>query len=264
MRPTIPTSRSRFNPRPASSARRTSYLSSHGSRVTVSTHAPLRQRGERPGRPIPREWIRVSTHAPLRQRGERWCATAHHPPKQFQPTPRFVSEANHRLSFQRPLLPAVSTHAPLRQRGEPVAAEEDPQVLGFQPTPRFVSEANHASSSCSGCSASFNPRPASSARRTQDGSCHRTHSPVSTHAPLRQRGEPCGDDAEIAAVLVSTHAPLRQRGEPSRTRTDSVPTSFQPTPRFVSEANLHPCRLRSVRWRFNPRPASSARRTTGG
>ena len=60
----------------------------------------------------------------------------------FQPTPRFVSEANQvqRGVAQSPS--GVSTHAPLRQRGEPVTFAPEAEISSFQPTPRFVSEAN--------------------------------------------------------------------------------------------------------------------------
>ena len=156
-----------FNPRPASSARRTSYLASHGSRVTVSTHAPLRQRGEL---------------SPI---------TAKVGFRSFQPTPRFVSEANvnqahgergaNAVSTHAPLRQrgeqaihdgpgrdvAVSTHAPLRQRGEPAIKAISVAAEAFQPTPRFVSEANVRGENTGRFELGFNPRPASSARRTR-------------------------------------------------------------------------------------------------
>jgi hypothetical protein len=62
----------------------------------------------------------------------------------------------------------------------------------------------------------FNPRPALSARRTWPGALPVVGPGVSTHAPLCQRGE-------------RVHRrPLKRHG------------LFQPTPRFVSEANCGP------------------------
>ena len=59
----------------------------------------------------------------------------------FQPTPRFVSEANVSIVHAPPVM-EVSTHAPLRQRGERRSPSLSSRVNWFQPTPRFVSEAN--------------------------------------------------------------------------------------------------------------------------
>ena len=155
----------------------------------------------------------------------------------FQPTPRFVSEANMECRATTPATGRVSTHAPLRQRGELRRHGQSATHEPFQPTPRFVSEAN--------------------ARQLR----LRDRQAVSTHAPLRQRGErrflaqylradqfqPTPRFVSEANVSrrppdgdrdVSTHAPLRQRGEQ-----DVVPI-MTPTSRG-----------------FNPRPASSARRT---
>ena len=207
-------------------------------RPTVSTHAPLRQRGELGIRSRSGWLLSVSTHAPLRQRGEHGPIHSHALRVLFQPTPRFVSEANppppppnpvtgfvstHAPLRQRGELQpghlvnphrAVSTHAPLRQRGELSSDLEQLPLAGFQPTPRFVSEANPCAPPRLRGSCRFNPRPASSARRT-------------------------------ASVVCG----------PSRDR------AFQPTPRFVSEANGPRGKIESFHNGFNPRPASSARRT---
>ena len=153
-----------FNPRPASSARRTGDTRVVAVVEDVSTHAPLRQRGEHD-----EEAFVVGI-------------------REFQPTPRFVSEANHVSMVDLRKL-AVSTHAPLRQRGE---------------------------------------------LQTRSGRRRKT---VSTHAPLRQRGERAAFFARSAVTSVSTHAPLRQRGEHPNPVRQTPQNQFQPTPRFVSEAN---------------------------
>src|SRR4051794_23275534 len=93
--PTYCTSQSRFNPPPASSARGTAGGRPRGGNIPVSTHPPLRQRGERDGDRGDAMTTEVSTHPPLRQRGE---------PARLQPG----VGGRH-----------VSTHPPLRQRGEP-------------------------------------------------------------------------------------------------------------------------------------------------
>ena len=154
----------------------------------------------------------------------------------FQPTPRFVSGAN----WQRDLL--------MRLFG------------WFQPTPRFVSGANGHSLGLIHDRPGFNPRPASSAGRTIEGMADPSEDSVSTHAPLRQRGEP-GRAQLPAAQLVSTHAPRRQRGERPGIAMIAKPCMFQPTPRFVSGANSGSWRWPRRSECFNPRPASSAGRT---
>ena len=108
----------------------------------------------------------------------------------------------------------VSTHAPLRQRGEPTPSAAEP-----------------------GDWICFNPRPASSARRTIAGGPGFVWEVVSTHAPLRQRGERVVGQWDAVEVAVSTHAPLRQRGERFSVGAVAHDNMFQPTPRFVSEAN---------------------------
>ena len=108
----------------------------------------------------------------------------------------------------------VSTHAPLRQRGEPCRSSSlAASNAGFQPTPRFVSEANANPHTAWEADQGFNPRPASSARRTHRGVENHFSQLVSTHAPLRQRGEPHDFWVAHRLGIVSTHAPLRQRGE---------------------------------------------------
>ena len=62
-------------------------------------------------------------------------------------------------------------------------------------------------------------------------------SKVSTHAPLRQRGERVLVSLTDMTPIVSTHAPLRQRGEHDTSKILAKEWMFQPTPRFVSEAN---------------------------
>ena len=155
----------------------------------------------------------VSTHAPLRQRGERHGHVD--PPgrvRRFNPRPA-SSAGRTRVSGLIAWVGKVSTHAPLRQRGEPIEDQcfnvrisfnprpassagrttwsvvDDPPVLFqptprfvsganpdgiteqfreslFQPTPRFVSGANHGRDRRLRGQGGFNPRPASSAGRT--------------------------------------------------------------------------------------------------
>src|SRR4051812_5332638 len=62
--------------------------------------------------------------------------------------------------------------------------------LLFQTTPRFLSEGKPPPGSTPPWPASFTPPPASSARGTRDGARGAPIGHVSTHPPLRQRGEP--------------------------------------------------------------------------
>src|SRR5437764_730241 len=107
--------RSSFNPPPASSAGGTVPLFADVRTLTVSTHPPLRQRGEPTDIGFATSGPPVSTHPPLRQRGEQLAYALDAPPVEFQPTPRFVSGGNGPQAFG-------------------VAAG-----VRFQPTPRFVS-----------------------------------------------------------------------------------------------------------------------------
>ena len=158
-----------FNPPPASSARGTRRQAGSCDRRRVSTHPPLRQRGE-PGRRLHRHDV----------------------------------------------VHVVSTHPPLRQRGEP-ASSSTPSCgrAGFNPPPASSARGTRTGRRHAGAGCSFNPPPASSARGTADD---------------RRRRE---------SDRVSTHPPLRQRGERSRSRAAGRFRSswFQPTPRFVSEGN---------------------------
>ena len=246
-----------FNPRPASSARRTGGTAILRRSVEVSTHAPLHQRGE-PSlavdqsftwsfQPTPRFISEanartpaiarrgVSTHAPLHQRGERRRPRDRAAIWQFQPTPRFISEANISEEVNELALVRVSTHAPLHQRGEPVD-----QPVAVQRHRVSTHAARRTVSPCmkSVDTSSFNPRPASSARRTFIGFDELTEFKVSTHAPLHQRGEHL-----VKKWIGSGHL-------------------FQPTPRFISEANKQGSGRSMSSSCFNPRPASSARRTS--
>ena len=108
----------------------------------------------------------------------------------FQPTPRFVSEAN----------PGVR---PWLRVG-----------VEFQPTPRFVSEANDSDGGVPAARSMFQPTPRFVSEANGYGAAAGSYGWVSTHAPLRQRGE-----HEHAISRRDAHA------------------LFQPTPRFVSEAN---------------------------
>ena len=153
----------------------------------------------------------VSTHPPLRQRGERSTLVLEDIEGRFQPTPRFVSEGNASTQVYRRLLsfnPPPASSARERGRGR------DRLPCSFQPTPRFVSEGN-ARSCDGGRRCRFNPPPASSARGTPEPLLTRPSLHVSTHPPLRQRGErlPLRPRA-CGGCGVSTHPPLRQRGEP--------------------------------------------------
>ena len=226
----------------------------------------------------------------------------------FQPTPRFVSEANKTTTHGHDGHP-VSTHAPLRQRGEHRLSRATFEQLLFQPTPRFVSEANWAARISRRPAPGFNPRPASSARRTVEPHLDRSRptrfqptprfvseANAAPHARPSQEVKMfqptprfvseanLGSAAAVTSWDVSTHAPLRQRGEPCRALAASVPQGFnprpassarrtcggsgkakyypfQPTPRFVSEANDAMPADDPTDGGFNPRPASSARRT---
>ena len=154
----------------------------------------------------------------------------------FQPTPRFVSEANGAGRRTRSDL-GVSTHAPLRQRGELAIRWMMIRFWPFQPTPRFVSEANAAVPGSGLGPGGFNPRPASSARRTWRNSLTGSDSRVSTHAPLRQRGEPF--DRVVFLDIVEFQPTPRFVSEANSVVSSRPVLSqvFQPTPRFVSEAN---------------------------
>src|SRR4051794_5280682 len=106
---------------------------------------PASSAGGTHGQPQMPHLISVSTHPPLHQRGEHQAALEMGLPKEFQPTPRFISGGN----FRRPMIscvsmrfnpppassaggtgvgrcldidPRVSTHPPLHQRGEPPRA----------------------------------------------------------------------------------------------------------------------------------------------
>ena len=160
----------------------------------------------------------VSTHAPLRQRGEQVRAVTSNPRTRFQPTPRFVSEANGRR------------HASVAQG------------LSFNPRPASSARRTPRPPRRLAPRTRFNPRPASSARRTGQAVGRDGQAAVSTHAPLRQRGEreaatyfrwtvncfnprPASsarrtrrESGEDHRVRVSTHAPLRQRGEQGAVR----------------------------------------------
>ena len=156
---------------------------------------------------------------------------------------------------------AVSTHAPLRQRGEPVDVGPSAEIVMFQPTPRFVSEANASIAASSTTLLSFNPRPASSARRTIAGAQPCRVNKVSTHAPLRQRGELLSVASGRPPTVFQPTPRFVSEANPFEPRSPAFQIMFQPTPRFVSEANSGYQRTTSSHWSFNPRPASSARRT---
>ena len=109
---------------------------------------------------------------------------------------------------------------------------------GFQPTPRFVSEANDAERSGRAVLVGFNPRPASSARRTVPSSGVASGcGEVSTHAPLRQRGEPCKPCWPIKGDRFQPTPRFVSEANPKKGPTITLMSLFQPTPRFVSEAN---------------------------
>ena len=203
--------------------------------------------------------VTVSTHAPLRQRGERCNALAKvRVMACFNPRPassarrtslRWIAAAGRSFNPR----PASSARRTLRPRRRHRPKE-------FQPTPRFVSEANPQSPHADRIRDRFNPRPASSARRTDlaeelaKPDCFNPRPASSARRTTRvEQQRPLGD--------VSTHAPLRQRGERGE-GSAAVRESFQPTPRFVSEANGR-AEVRAP-GSFNPRPASSARRTPVG
>ena len=203
----------------------------------------------------------VSTHAPLRQRGEPDDRGDHRVERaMFQPTPRFVSEANVTVVAGDRVDRQVSTHAPLRQRGERSAAMASRIVLTrFNPRPASSARRTVPDRAIRVKVARFNPRPASSARRT----IRRRHAVgmIEFQPTPRFVSEANGlGGLTERAERVSTHAPLRQRGE-RRPQPTAHPPPFQPTPRFVSEANRPPRTARRAWNRFNPRPASSARRT---
>src|SRR5262249_28611253 len=132
---------------------------------------------------------------------------------------------------------------------------------------------------------SFNPRRASSTRRTEKEvgsepfnhvSIHaalhqrgelgttpamRSHIDVSIHAALHQRGEPIGSSSTATDAKVSIHAALHQRGEHLAARFTEVIMKFQSTPRFINAANTSVRSGMSGWTSFNPRRASSTRRT---
>ena len=234
-RPTRPEVRPSFNPPPASSAR--------GTRRGRSTSAGAGFN------PPPASSARGTARAGLRRAA---CS--------FQPTPRFVSEGNPLRAAGRPRR-GVSTHPPLRQRGEPSAPGDPieascfnpppassargtrlrlprPELAPFQPTPRFVSEGNRRGGRRSGLSC-FNPPPASSARGTRmSAGPAEPVVVVSTHPPLRQRGE------RLSVVCGSIWMPRfnpppasSARGTGERPGRRPIRVTFQPTPRFVSEGN---------------------------
>ena len=85
---------------------------------------------------------------------------------------------------------------------------------------------------------------------------------VSTHAPLRQRGERVEALGGGRCRGVSTHAPLRQRGELSAFD-DQYADNYRFNPRPASSAGRTSSSVGvgGVLSGFNPRPASSAGRT---
>ena len=134
--------------------------------------------------------------------------------RSFNPRPA-SSARRTKFAGGRVLIAHVSTHAPLRQRGERA----------------LIAHFSHPTS--------FNPRPASSARRTLGGATTDAGSFVSTHAPLRQRGE---RRRRTCSGIWSSFNP---RPASSARRTlliglNPLAVQFQPTPRFVSEANRVP------------------------
>ena len=210
----------------------------------------------------------------------------------FQPTPRFVSGANQRSDRVHDGTDLVSTHAPLRQRGEQADDLSWLPFMVFQPTPRFVSGANMFDRRGIRRDRGFNPRPASSAGRTVMGKSLFQAYEVSTHAPLRQRGERftivpsfsterfqptprfvSGANPRILADMVgqgvSTHAPLRQRGELEHLGGCRRVVGFNPRPASSAGRTGGTGKQLIQCTCFNPRPASSAGRTcsricTGG
>ena len=145
-------------------------------------------------RPRPWAWAEVSTHPPLRQRGERRWRPAAGRRTAFQPTPRFVSEGN--VPAGRLVLRAL-----------------------FQPTPRFVSEGNHVAA------------PAWTAQLFQ---------PTPRFVSEGNRAGPIHGSTE--ATEVSTHPPLRQRGErlPSRSAEHALDDGFNPPPASSARGTPQP------------------------
>ena len=155
----------------------------------------------------------------------------------FNPRPTSSAGRTPRCHLQRRQRQQVSIHAPLLQRGEHLACRccgraemvsiHAPLLQRGEPAP---------SKPIARCPICFNPRPTSSAGRT-----------------ARLGGD----------YYVSIHAP-RAANTPWRTLPQS--SSFQSTPHFFSGANSGAVILRRRGFLmacFNPRPTSSAGRTSG-
>ncbi len=77
------------------------------------------------------------------------------------------------------------------------------EVLAVSTNPRFVSEGDSRTSRPRSGSRRFNPTPASSARGTGPSACRALRPAVSTHPPLRQRGEPLASHRIVAGLFPS-------------------------------------------------------------